>query len=139
MFCKNCGHEINDKAVVCVNCGVAVTPLTPTVTPDNLSDCGTKKTNVCAILGFIFSLIGLVVDNSIIFTTDVTLFYGFTIAGLVLSIIGTVKSKKLQNGKGLGIAGIVISSVSILLGLIFVIVVFGTIILMILFGIAIGA
>lgn len=24
MFCKNCGKEINDEAVVCVNCGCAV-------------------------------------------------------------------------------------------------------------------
>ena len=24
MFCQNCGAEINDKAVVCVKCGVAV-------------------------------------------------------------------------------------------------------------------
>lgn len=24
MFCVNCGKEIDDKAVICVNCGVAV-------------------------------------------------------------------------------------------------------------------
>lgn len=24
MFCKNCGKELTDKAVVCINCGVAV-------------------------------------------------------------------------------------------------------------------
>ena len=26
MFCSNCGAEINDKAVVCVKCGCAVSP-----------------------------------------------------------------------------------------------------------------
>ncbi len=26
MFCKNCGKEIDDQAVVCVHCGVAVNP-----------------------------------------------------------------------------------------------------------------
>ena len=26
MFCTNCGAEIDDKAVVCVKCGVAVRP-----------------------------------------------------------------------------------------------------------------
>lgn len=26
MFCTNCGAEIDDKAVVCVKCGVAVKP-----------------------------------------------------------------------------------------------------------------
>lgn len=115
MYCKNCGKEISDKAIVCVNCGVAVAPLTPTVTPDvNQSGDGAQKFNVCALLGFIFSLVGIVVDTSLIFT-NFTLLYAFTIAGLVLSIIGTVKSKKLQNGKGFGIAGIIISSVSLFL------------------------
>ena len=27
MFCQNCGAQINDKAVVCVKCGVAVVPV----------------------------------------------------------------------------------------------------------------
>lgn len=27
MFCTNCGAEINDKAAVCVKCGVAVKPV----------------------------------------------------------------------------------------------------------------
>ena len=27
MFCTNCGSEIDDKAVVCVKCGVAVKPI----------------------------------------------------------------------------------------------------------------
>lgn len=122
MFCKNCGKEISDKAIVCVNCGVAVTPLTPTVTPDQPAD-GKKKFNVCALLGFIFSLVGIVVDTSLMFT-EVSLLYGFTIAGFVLSIIGTVKAKKLENGKGFGIAGIVISSVSFFLWVIIFLVVF---------------
>ncbi len=26
MFCKNCGKEIDDKAAVCIHCGVAVNP-----------------------------------------------------------------------------------------------------------------
>jgi hypothetical protein len=26
MFCPNCGAEVSDKAVVCVKCGVALTP-----------------------------------------------------------------------------------------------------------------
>jgi len=27
MYCRNCGKEIDDKAVVCVHCGVSTTPL----------------------------------------------------------------------------------------------------------------
>lgn len=26
MFCRNCGKEVNDNAVVCLNCGAAVKP-----------------------------------------------------------------------------------------------------------------
>ncbi len=34
MFCSNCGKEINDNAVVCIHCGVAVK--NSTGTPNNL-------------------------------------------------------------------------------------------------------
>lgn len=29
MFCKNCGKEIDDKAVVCIHCGCATVDETP--------------------------------------------------------------------------------------------------------------
>ena len=29
-FCQNCGAQINDKAIVCVKCGVAVVPIAAT-------------------------------------------------------------------------------------------------------------
>ena len=53
-----------------------------------------KNTNVIAIVGFVLSF-----------------FIG--IAGLICSIIGLNKSKELKDGKGLSIAGIVISSIRI--------------------------
>ena len=57
---------------------------------------GNKNSNVIAIVGFILSF-----------------FIG--IAGLVCSIIGLVKSKELKDGKAFSIAGIIISSLRILL------------------------
>ena len=54
-----------------------------------------NNTNVIAIVGFVLSF-----------------FIG--IAGLICSIIGLIKSKKLKNGKGFSIAGIIISSLRIL-------------------------
>ncbi|HIZ64142.1 MAG TPA: zinc ribbon domain-containing protein, partial [Firmicutes bacterium] len=45
MFCKNCGKEIDDKAIVCPYCGVQVQSL-PTQQ---------NKTNTLAIVGFIFA------------------------------------------------------------------------------------
>ena len=47
MFCKNCGKEIDDRAVVCPNCGVQVGTVAP----------AENKTNVLAIVGLIFALI----------------------------------------------------------------------------------
>lgn len=35
MFCTNCGAEIDDKAVVCVKCGVAVKPVSETASGSN--------------------------------------------------------------------------------------------------------
>lgn len=35
MFCTNCGAEIDDKAVVCVKCGVAVKPVVPSANGGN--------------------------------------------------------------------------------------------------------
>ena len=42
MFCKNCGKEIDDQAVVCPYCGVAV-------------KTAPAKTNALAIVGFVLS------------------------------------------------------------------------------------
>ena len=29
MICKNCGKEVDDKAVICVNCGYSLKPKKP--------------------------------------------------------------------------------------------------------------
>lgn len=57
-----------------------------------------KKTNTLAILGFIFSFL-------------------FSLVGLILSILGLNKSKETNSGKGLSIAGIIISSISIIMSI----------------------
>ncbi|MCD7729358.1 MAG: DUF4190 domain-containing protein [Clostridia bacterium] len=102
MYCKNCGSQIDDRAVVCPHCGVPVydnyntNQFAPYSKP-------AKEYNVLAILGFIFSILG---TGSII----------MGIAGLVCSIIGFKQAEKLHgHGKGLAIAGIVISIVAIVL------------------------
>lgn len=92
MFCKNCGKEIDDGAVVCPNCGVATENMAKNTAP-----VATQK-NSMALAGFILALLG------------------FNVIALILSIVGLTNSKKPEfagDGKGFAIAGIVISSIYI--------------------------
>lgn len=98
-FCSNCGTEIVDGANACSNCGTLVNK--PQVTNVNVSN---QPTNGFAIAGFVLSLVSLVCCG----TTSVL--------GLIFSIIGLVQSKKMNgNGKGLAIAGIVISCIFVVI------------------------
>lgn len=90
MFCKNCGQAIDDNADFCIHCGTAV----------NRSQQGNNQTNTVALVGFVLS-------------------FFITISGLICSIIGLIKSNEYGgNGKGLAIAGIVISAVSMIIGVV---------------------
>ena len=63
-----------------------------------------KQLNICALLSFIFSLVGLFV-------------FGFPlgIAAIILGIIGIVKSnKEKQNFKWMAIVGLVLGSIDII-------------------------
>lgn len=65
-----------------------------------------KNTNILAVLGLIFA-------------------FFIPLVGLILSIIGLVQSKKMDDGKGLAIGGIVTSAVLLVFHIIiFVVVVF---------------
>lgn len=101
MYCKKCGQQIDDDAVVCVHCGTATDKFTATTTPVVQH----KESNVLAIVGFIFS------------------FY-IAIVGLICSIIGYRKAKQegLEYG-GLALAGIIISAVSMAIAFIWLIIV----------------
>jgi uncharacterized membrane protein (DUF106 family) len=77
-------------------------------------DNSDKTKNIFAILGFSLAIVSLV----LIFLWSIpSLFFvglAFSISGLVLSILGLKAPRK-----GFGIAGIVVSSLSLLLGLLF--------------------
>ena len=84
MFCKNCGREIDDKAIICPHCGVEARG----------GSCVTQG-NIIAIVGFILS-------------------FFIALAGLICSIIGYKKSKNEGAPYGgLALAGIIISAISI--------------------------
>lgn len=84
-YCRYCGGQIADEAVICLNCGRTVNEQ-PAPQESSL--------NVLCLLGFIFSFISAIV-------------------GLVLSIIGNnqVKNTPDTKSKNFAKAGIIISSV----------------------------
>lgn len=89
MYCRNCGKEIDDKAIVCPHCGVGT---------DNSSY--EQPSNTIATVGFVFSFI-------------------IAIVGLICSIIGFIKAPQCGGkGRGLALAGIIISVVSMVLAFI---------------------
>lgn len=73
MFCKNCGKEIADNAVICVNCGVAT---------QNAPVTSSKNKIVAALLAFFLG--GLGIHN---------FYLGYkkkAIIQLVLSLVGSL-------------------------------------------------
>ncbi|MDE6398649.1 MAG: hypothetical protein K2L51_04950 [Clostridiales bacterium] len=98
MFCKNCGSNVDEKAVVCPHCGVQVGEMQPSKTVD--------RSNTIAIVGFVLS-------------------FFIALAGLICSIIGYKKAvKEGCDHKGLALAGIIISIVSMALVFLFYIIIF---------------
>ncbi|HAQ56602.1 MAG TPA: hypothetical protein DCR44_04305 [Acholeplasmatales bacterium] len=54
MFCQNCGKEIDDKAVVCIHCGVAVKPAAAAALDPNA-----KSKLAAGLLGIFLGSLGI--------------------------------------------------------------------------------
>ncbi len=100
MYCKYCGAEIVDGAYICTKCGRLVNEA---ALKKDTEECDKKKENTIAIVGFVLS-------------------FFVAIAGLICSIIGYTRAKK-DNlpHKGLALAGIIVSAVSMGLSVIYLI------------------
>ncbi|MFA7222621.1 MAG: zinc ribbon domain-containing protein [Bacilli bacterium] len=114
MYCHNCGKEVPDDAKFCPNCGVDLSSITkkddvypisdehPYVNNENnnssvFNNGKSKGANNFSIIGFIFSFI-------------------LPVFGLIFSIIGLNNDKKEnKNRNGFAIAGIIISSIWIII------------------------
>lgn len=120
MFCKNCGKEIDDKAVVCVHCGVATDLAATTVAP---APAETKKVNVVGIIGFAVSFLSLGLG---------VYFCIASIVGLVLSIVGMVQAKN-SSLNGFAVAGLVLGIISLIIWVI-VLLAFGWVIILAMMG-----
>ena len=61
-FCENCGHEVNEDQIVCLNCGSeiksqATTATTTTTTSTSVGNTN-DNANTFALVGFILSFFG---------------------------------------------------------------------------------
>ncbi len=122
-FCTSCGQELIEGAKACGNCGAAVaSEATTTVkatpastTTVNVQAAAPAQTNGMAIAGFVVSLVSTLLCCG-----------AFNIVSLILSIVGLVQAKNYNgNGKGLAIAGIIISCIFMILSILLIILGYG--------------
>lgn len=129
MFCRHCGKEIDDAAVVCIHCGLQVEPLGPArkeinkpaakycsccgkeliagavicincgVAVAQTSEAPKKKLNAFGLTGFILSVCSV---------WGGALFGILPVLALVFSIIGMTRNKKCRLN-GFSIAGLTVS------------------------------
>ena len=91
-YCKSCGAELVDDAVICPKCGVA--------TGDGSTGFGgERKQNTLGVVGFILSF----------FTGPVA---------FIVSLIGLIQGKKKGEKVGFAIAGLVLSAISLVFAII---------------------
>ncbi len=92
-YCSHCGERMEDGRAVCPRCGASATASPTSETPDRKEG---DPVNALCVAGFVCS-------------------FFFAVVGLVLSIVGFYQTKGGSNStnRGLSIAGIVISAVSL--------------------------
>lgn len=124
-FCPSCGQKITEEGVFCINCGYNLggsnntsQSVVENVAPNNYGSNVNVNvvqqptaSNGMAVAGFVLGILSLC---CCCYTSIIG------ILGLVFSIIGFNNSKTLPDnkGKGLAIAGIILSSVSLAIGLV---------------------
>ena len=112
-FCSSCGKELEENATTCSGCGKTIVEskentTTGTVQVNQTIVTPKHTTNGMAIAGFVISLVSLLCCGSTSFL------------GLIFSIVGLVSAKNYDgDGKGLAIAGIILSSLFVILFVIF--------------------
>lgn len=100
MYCTHCGKEINDDAVICVNCGVPTKNMQASMQAGAVEE---KKLNAFGVAGFVVGILSLWLGAYFLVASAV---------GLTLSIVGMVKMKNCKTN-GFAIAGLIISICSL--------------------------
>lgn len=120
MYCKNCGNSIDDATVVCPNCGVQVGELKTAENTGQVDGEKAKSSNVVGMVGFILAMVGALfwligLFAGILFIVAIII----AIASIVCSAIGMKKAKATNaQYRGLSIAGLVVSIVTVSISLI---------------------
>lgn len=83
-YCKHCGKEIDDKAVVCIYCGCATNDTEVSSGNVQHSKSSDNNSNMMSVVGLVISCVSLIV----------ALFGTVAIGGIIVSTIGLVKSKQ---------------------------------------------
>ena len=103
MFCQDCGNEIKEKAVICVNCGIPI-----------IKNESNKKPHIS------ISIMSLVCGSLGVFTFFDPSYWDYdTIIGCMMLysfpsiILGIISITRNHNGKGMGIAGLIMGVVSL--------------------------
>lgn len=123
MFCKYCGAQNADGAKFCANCGADVSASIEQPTEVNVVEPAVdgvaeiqqalsanatqpaKKFSAMAITGFVLALVGIIFAGLICGTL-----------GVIFSAIGLAKTAhKKMKGKGLAIAGLVVSIIDVVI------------------------
>lgn len=115
-YCRYCGSSIDESNKFCSNCGANLafdqSLDNPSINQPNskINNSQNPTSNGMAISGFVISLVSLFCCCGLL-----------SWLSLIFSIIGVVKAKDLENrGKGLAIAGIIISALTLLLLVMFI-------------------
>lgn len=107
MFCKNCGREIDDKASICIYCGVATGVKDPEQrAAEQSAKAPERHVNGVGIAGFVLGLLSLWLGMY---------FCVVPVIGLVLSSVGVGLRNRYTSSNGLAIAGLVLSIVSLVI------------------------
>lgn len=152
-FCPNCGNILNDNTTMCPKCGMQITQSNMTNSMNNMNTSGSMNTintmntapssntvnsmNNMNALGSMNTMNTTNTMNTMntasssngennIAIAGFILSFIIPIIGLILSIIGLKKSKETNNGRGLSIAGIVISTIFTIISIIAIFLIFSS-------------
>ena len=111
VFCRGCGREIHESAPACPHCGALQGTAQAPAVPSQQTNDGPIWIPVISMIVGIICLLSFLDDSK----WDGETIFGCTmlaVAGLVMGIISICKQR---NGRGMAIAGVVLSAIALLI------------------------